>query len=92
MFMLFILALFIGFVAAAVLAFTRWKGVWRLVALLPLFAVGFVVVRIVIDAQAHPTSHNLWPFEVGMWSFLAIIFLGALVGVRAIIRLTPRVK
>ena len=82
-FMLLICALFIGFLGAEVFALVKWRGVWRFLALLPLFMVGFVVVRIVVDTQADPTSHNLWPFELVIWSFLAIAFLGVLVGVRS---------
>lgn len=87
-FMLFVLALFIGFIAAEVFVLIRWKGAWRLTALLPLFTVGFIVVRIVVDVRAHPTSHNLWAFEVLIWSFLAFLFLGTLVGIRWIIKIT----
>ena len=84
-FMLFVLALFIGFLSAGVFALVRWRGAWRLAALLPLFTVGFIVVRIVVDTHAAPTSHNLWPFEVVIWSLLALVFLGALAGLRLII-------
>ena len=82
-FMFLICALFVGFLAAEVFALVRWRGIWRLVALLPLFIVSFIVVRIVVDTQADPTSHNLWPFEVVVWSVLALAFLGVLVGIRS---------
>src|SRR5687768_1102020 len=89
-FMLLICALFVGFLAAEVFALVRWRGIWRLVGLLPLFIVGFIVVRIVVDTQADPTSHNLWPFEVVMWSFLGLVFLGVLFGIRSMIDLKRR--
>ncbi len=59
-FMLFVLALFIGFLSAEVFALVRWRGAWRLAALLPLFTVGFIVVRIVVDTHAAPTSFCHW--------------------------------
>ncbi len=90
MLVIFMLLLFVGFLAAEVLALVRWRGIWRLVALLPLFMVGFIGVRIVVDTQADPTSHNLWPFEVVMWSFLALAFLGVLFGIRSMIEFKRR--
>ena len=79
---------FVGFLVAEVFALIRWRGIWRLGALLPLFLVGTIIVRIVVDTQADPTSHNLWPFAVVMCSFLALAILGVLVGIRSMI--TPR--
>ncbi len=90
MIMILILALFLGLLAVQACVFIRCRGVLRMVALLPLLALAFVLVRILVDTQADPTSHNLWPFEVGMWSFLSLVFLSVLFGVRAIIRLTRR--
>jgi hypothetical protein len=89
-FLLLICALFIGFLAAAVFALVRWRGIWRFVALLPLFIVSFIVVRIVVDTQADPTSHNLWPLEVVVWSFLALAFLGVLFGIRSLMEFRRR--
>ena len=84
-FMLLICSLFLGFLAMDVSALVRWKGTWKVGALLPLFAVGFIVVRIVVDTRADPTSHNLWPFELVMWSFLGLSFLGVLFGIRSML-------
>jgi hypothetical protein len=89
-FMLLICALVVCSLAAEVFALVKLRGIWRLVALLPLFIVGFIVVRIVVDTQADPTSHNLWPFEVVVWSFLALAFLGVLVGIRSMIEFRRR--
>jgi hypothetical protein len=63
-FMLLIAALAIGFFVATYHALRRWRGGWRLAALLPLLGVIAVVVTIVVDVRADPTTHNLWPFEV----------------------------
>jgi len=84
-FMLLICAVFAGFLAAEVFALVKWRGLWRLVALLPLLIVSFLLVRIVVDTQADPTSHNLWPLEVVIWSILALVFLGVLFGIRSMI-------
>lgn len=42
----------------------RWQGAWRMAAAVPAAAMGFVIMRIVVDALRDPTSHNLWPFEI----------------------------
>ena len=53
----------------------RWRGGWRLAAALPAVAMGFVVLRILVDTARDPTAHNLWPFEILMvggvstWSY-----------------------
>lgn len=83
--LLFFFAPFVGFLAAEVFALVRWKGLWRLIALLPVLIVGFIAVRIVVDTQADPTSHNLWPFEVFLSSILSLAFLGVLLGIRSMI-------
>lgn len=89
-FMLLMCALVVGFLAMEVFALVRWKGIWRLVALLPLFIVSFIVARIAVDTQADPTSHNLWPFEIVVWSCLALAYLGVLVGIRSMIEFRRR--
>ena len=73
-----VFALFIGFLAAEAFALTRWKGAWKWAAMLPLFIVGFIIVRIAID----PAQHYLLAFEVLVWSFLSLAFLGFLAGIR----------
>ena len=82
--------LFLGFLVAELFAVVKWKGIWRLAALLPLFVVSFIVARIVVDTQADPTSHNLWPFEVVVWNFLALVFLGVLVVIRSMVEFRRR--
>jgi hypothetical protein len=79
-------ALLIGFLAAESFALIRWKGWWRLAALLPLFVVGFILVRIAVD----PTQHYLLAFEVLIWSFLALVFLGLLAGIRWMVEFRHR--
>jgi hypothetical protein len=75
-FLLIILALFFCFVALQVLTFRRWKGWWRWVAALPGLAFLLMVLNIIIGILRDKTAHNLWPFEIVMWSVGGIVFLG----------------
>jgi len=73
-----VFALFIGFLVAEVFTLRQWRGRWRLAALIPLFIVGFIIMRIAVD----PTQHYLLAFEVLIWSSLGLAFLGLLTGIR----------
>ena len=64
LFTLFVLILGIGLAVFGARALVRWRGGWRWAALIPLLLVLGVVLRIVVETRADPTSHNLWPFEV----------------------------
>lgn len=77
-FMLLIVALALGFVIAQGWALVRWQGIWRWLAGVPLLLVSVVVLRIIVDTSADPTSHNLWPFEVLGVMVLAGVALGGL--------------
>jgi hypothetical protein len=53
--------------ASAFGAFT-WKGRWRLLAVVPILAVVLYFAVILIPAWMNdPTSHNLFPFELGIY-------------------------
>lgn len=56
----------------------RWRGGWRLAAALPAVAMGFVVLRILVDTARDPTAHNLWPFEVLMVGGVSSVAMAAL--------------
>jgi hypothetical protein len=58
------LALVLACVGAPVWALWKWRGWWRLAAVVPFAVMAFVVARIVVDTARDPTSHNLWPFEI----------------------------
>jgi hypothetical protein len=58
------LALVLACIGAPVWALWKWRGWWRLAAVVPFAIMAFVVGRIVIDTARDPTSHNLWPFEI----------------------------
>jgi hypothetical protein len=65
---LLVIPLFLGVVLACVgapiWALWKWRGWWRLAAVVPFVVMALVVARIVIDTSRDPTSHNLWPFEI----------------------------
>ena len=64
LFTLFVLILGLGLAVFGARALVRWRGGWRWAALVPMLLVLGVVLRIVVEIRADPTSHNLWPFEV----------------------------
>ena len=51
-------------IGAPLWALWKWRGGWRLAAVVPVAVMAFVVGRIVVDTSRDPTSHNLWPFEI----------------------------
>jgi hypothetical protein len=73
-------------VGLPVWALKRWRGGWRMAACVPLAAFGFVVLRIIVDTSADPTSHNLWPLEVVIWGGACTVVMAALFVARAIVR------
>ena len=77
-FLIVILALVFSFVALEVVTIRRWKGGWRLIAALPGIALAFWILFIIISVLLDKTSHNLWPFEIVMWSAGGLVFLGLL--------------
>lgn len=81
----FMLAMFalglIGF-AGPVWGLWRWRGGWRMAALLPATIMAFVVLRLLIDTARDPTSHNLWPFEILMWGGFSCLWMLVVVVVR----------
>ncbi len=67
-------ALVIGFLVASGRALYKWRGIWRLLALIPVAIVAFVVIRILVE----PEAHNLWPFEILLWCVGCALALAAL--------------
>jgi hypothetical protein len=61
----------------AILALWRWRGWWRVFAAIPLVLIGIDGTRIILDTARDPTSHNLWPLELLLWTLpgLAVIAL-----------------
>jgi hypothetical protein len=77
-FMLLLLALLAASVGGPAWALWKWRGGWRLAAMVPAAVMAFVVLRIVIDTARDPTSHNLWPFEILIWGGASAAAIGAL--------------
>ena len=68
-------------------AIRAWQGVWRWLAAAPLLLAGADLVLILVSVAIDPTSHNLWPPELGM-----ILLIGLpVVGVLWLVRLVARV-
>jgi hypothetical protein len=87
-FMLAILGLLVGGLAAPAWAMWKWRGGWRGAAAVPAAIMAFVVLRIVVDTARDPTSHNLWPFELLMWGAASVAIVGVLALARRLLRAT----
>jgi len=74
------------FVILQIVAIRRMRGVWRWIACAPAAAIALIIAIIVIGVVNDPTSHNLWPLEIVMWSAGGIAFIGLLLGIKAIVK------
>ena len=72
-FMLTMLVVGLAGIIVPLWSWWKWRGIWRIAAAVPAAVVLFVILRIVVDTMRDPTSHNLWPFEVVMFSGIALI-------------------
>jgi hypothetical protein len=84
-FMLSIFALALAVFAVSAWAILRWRGRWRLLASLPSAVFALFCIWLLVDISQNPTSHNLWPFEVAIWSIAALGILGIMALAKAII-------
>lgn len=67
-------------IVAPIWALRRWRGGWRVAAIVPAALMAFVILRLVVDLTYDPTSHNLWPLELlpsGALSILITLILMA---------------
>ncbi|HET8649157.1 MAG TPA: hypothetical protein VFL95_03890 [Gemmatimonadales bacterium] len=83
-FMLLMAVLVLAGLGTPIWAARRWSGGWRVAAMIPLGAVAFVVLRIIVGVTIDPTSHNLWPFEIVLVSLAALAAMVLLVVARRI--------
>lgn len=84
LFMLSMLALgLLGFIWPA-WGLWKWRGGWRMAAAVPAALMTFVVLRLLIDTSADPTSHNLWPFEILQAGALSVVIMIALIVARKV--------
>lgn len=67
-----------GFVWIELRLIRKWSGWWRVLAFLPAAALTFVIGNIIFSILKTPSAHNLWPFEIVMWSAGGLVFLGVL--------------
>src|SRR3546814_18697421 len=76
----------VGLLALALPAWAlwRWRGGWRIAAMVPAALMAFVMLRIVVGVAIDPTSHTLWPFEHLMAGGLASVLVLALLLVRRV--------
>ena len=87
-FMLAMLGLLVGGLAAPAWALWKWRGGWRGAAAVPVAILSFVVLRIVVDTARDPTSHNLWPFELLMWGAASVAVIAVLAIARRLLHAT----
>ncbi|MFI4987301.1 MAG: hypothetical protein ACHQF3_07655 [Alphaproteobacteria bacterium] len=80
-----ILAVILGIFVPPILAIWRWRGPWRVLALLALAPLVIDIARIVVDTRRDPTAHNLLPFELMLWGGSGLLFLAVLWLLRSII-------
>lgn len=78
-------------VAAAVACAFNAASFWKSVAIVGASVPVAVLFRIVVEATADPTTHNLWPVEVSIAFILSLVCstVGAICGVLAR-KLIPR--
>jgi hypothetical protein len=85
LFMTAVIASAIAFVGCDVKALTVWRKGWRVGA--SLIGVGWLLVtgRIAIALFGDGQGHNLWPFEILVWSGLGLVGLGVLAAIRSLV-------
>jgi hypothetical protein len=67
----------------SVVATVLWSGRWRALGALPLVALAAYMAAIVVpDTLNDPSSHNLLPFEIGVYFWPSAVYMGVLAAVR----------
>jgi hypothetical protein len=67
-------------------AIRAWQGVWRWLAAAPLLLAGADLVLILVSTAVDPTSHNLWPLELGMILLIGLPAVGVLWLIRLVVK------
>ena len=90
--MIIVFAVFIGLIALSAIAIANWKGIWRILAAIPIIGIVGAAIKIFIDGSANPTSHNLWPFEILIVGGIGFLFLLIIAGLRYLFQLLGSTK
>ena len=69
---LLVLAVCLATFAVAALWTVRWRGRWRIAALVPIVALTVWAVSVLIN---WPTEHSLWPFELLLLGPASLFYL-----------------
>jgi hypothetical protein len=77
-FMLSMLALGLSGFVVPIWGMRRWRGGWRIAAVVPAAIMTFVVLRIIVGVMRDPTSHNLWPFEILQAGAFSVVVMAVL--------------
>jgi hypothetical protein len=64
-------------------ALWRWRGGWRVAAMVPTALMAVVLLRLIIGTAIDPTSHNLWPFELLIAGGLNLLIMASLTLLRS---------
>jgi hypothetical protein len=67
-----VMAIPIAAVVLAVLAARRWRGAWRIAAVIPLVVVGLWTLSLLIG---WPYEHTLWPFELLVYGVVCLAYM-----------------
>ena len=73
---------------------TAWflRGGWRLALLVPAAVAGFGTAQFAVDVYRDATSHNLWPFELVMYTMASFIGTALILVIRALVHARRRSK
>ena len=78
-----LIMIFIAIVVSAYTIFRKscaeWRGVWRILAVVPIAIIITVPLNIWIGTAIDPTSHNLAPFEFILYCVPSLIFWAIIV-------------
>jgi len=67
-------------------AIRAWQGVWRWLAAAPLLLAAADLVLILVSTAIDPTSHNLWPLELGMILLIGLPVVGVVWLIRLVLK------
>ncbi len=82
----------VAYVLFQAVCLVRWRGPWKMAAIVPLGCVAAISVVVFADLRENPASHNLWPLEVIVWSAAALAFLCMLSILRGVVQLTAGLR